>query len=250
MTHLAALKLPDSTMKPRTLRRFGLAWRGAAQEKLESTHLLLLPALGPLALALSGSGCSLYYSSSAINLEKMSRAGQRLVHHGQVGQTELDLVLPGSTRSPPSPMSPRPLPLEILHAWLVDLRSHWQQSCRPPQHPLLLAMLPSSACWQTTCALLTLRAAPLGIHLPTFASYERHVSLYIEKSNRRLLASAAGLQLLSLLVLVEIYSLLRPVHSLISSFCFAIFEVETFINLIISLTVQKKQNIKLNLIFI
>jgi hypothetical protein len=221
--HLAALKLPDSTMKPRTLLRVGLAWCGAAQAKLESAHLLLLPALGPLALSLSGSGCS----PSAV---KMSRAGLDLVHHGQVSQTELDLVLPGSTRSPTLPMLPHPLPLEILHAWLVDLRSHWQQSCRPPRRPLLLAMLLSSACWQTTCALLTLRAAPQGSHLPTFASYERHESPYIVKSNLHLPAPAAGLQLLCLPVVVEIYSLLLPVHSLISSLCFAVLEVETFIN--------------------
>ena len=155
--HLVALKLPDSTMKPRTLHRVGLAWCGAARVTLVSTHLLLLLALGPLALSLSGSGCS----PSAI---KMSREGLDLAHHEQASQTELDLVLPDSTQSPTSPALPHLLPLAILHAWLVDLRSHWQQSYLPPQLPLLLAMLLSSACWQTACALLTLRAAPQGSH--------------------------------------------------------------------------------------
>ena len=210
-------------MTPRTLHRVGLAWYGAGQVKLASTHLLLLPALGPLALSRSGSGCS----PSAI---KMSKEGLDLAHHEQASQTELDLVLPDSTQSPTSPVSPHLLPSEILHAWLVDLRSHWQQSCQPPQLPRLLAMLLSSACWRTACALLTLRAAPQGSHSPTFASYERHGSPYIVKLNLQLPSPAAGHQLLYHPVLVEIYSHLLPIHSLISSFCFAAFEVETFIN--------------------
>jgi hypothetical protein len=137
--HLVALKLPDSTMKPRTLHRVGLAWCGAAQVTLVSTHLLLLPALGPLVLSLSGSG----YSPSAI---EMSREDLDLAHHGQASQTELDLVLPGSMPSPTLPVLPHLLPLAILHASLVDLRSHWQQSYLPSRLPLLLAMLLSSAC--------------------------------------------------------------------------------------------------------